>query len=58
MKVGAPHKFASMTHTEVFPTAPVVTAVQVRLTVALFFAVIAWAGLAVMNWFGRTKRNG
>jgi hypothetical protein len=57
MKVGAPHKFASMTHTEVFPTAPMFTAVHVRLTVGLLFVVIAWAGLTVMNWFGRSKSN-
>lgn len=53
MKLGAPHKFASMAHTEVFPTAPLFTAVQVRLTVGLVFVVLVFIGLAVMRRFGR-----
>jgi hypothetical protein len=51
--LGAPHKFASMTRTEVFPTAPVFTAVQVRLTVGLVFVALGFIGLAVMRRFGR-----
>jgi hypothetical protein len=57
MKEGAPHKFASMTHTEVFPTAPLFTAVQVRLTVGLAVVLVAWLGLAVMRRFGGAKSS-
>ena len=52
MRDGAPHKFASMTHTEVFPTAPVFTAVQVRLTLGLLVVLIGGSGLAAMRRFG------
>jgi hypothetical protein len=55
MAEGAPQKFTSMTHTEVFPTAPLFTAVQVRLTVGLIVALIGVLGLALMRRFGRAK---
>lgn len=43
------HKFAALSHTEVFITRPTLTFVQVRLLVALILAVLGWAGLAVID---------
>ena len=44
MAKGAVHKFAALAHTEVFITRPTISAVTVRLTLALLLLVIGWAG--------------
>jgi hypothetical protein len=49
MARGAAHKFAALAHTEVFITRPTISAVTVRLTLALLLLVLGWAGCRVFD---------
>ena len=52
-----PHKFASLDHTEVFPTKPIFSAAQVRLTLGFLLVGIALLGLRGLDWWaGRGQR--
>ncbi len=52
---GAPYKFASLVHTEVFITRPVISAVHVRATVALILILFGWMGIKLANWIARRR---
>ncbi|QLC22944.1 hypothetical protein HFP51_12565 [Parasphingopyxis sp. CP4] len=49
MIAGVPHKFASLDHTEVFITRATLSAVHVRLTLALVLLVIGFLGLKLID---------
>ena len=49
MVAGSPDKFASLDHTEVFITRPIITFMHVRFVLALILIVVAWAGLSLIN---------
>ncbi len=58
MAKGVPHKFASLDHTEVFPTKPIISAAQVRLTVGVLLVGVAVVGLRGLDWWaGRGRRQ-
>lgn len=50
MAKGAAHKFAALQHTEVFITRPTISAVTVRLTLALLLLAIGWVGCRGIEW--------
>ena len=52
---GQVHKFASLEHTEVFVTRPVITFVQVRLIFAMLLIILGIAGLKLITVFS-TRR--
>ena len=54
MSTGATHKFAALAHTEVFASRPVISAIQVRLTVGLLMLVIGASGWLALGRFLRS----
>lgn len=50
MKAGSKFKYGALEHTEVFITRPTITAVQIRLIVALLLVTICIAGLKLIDW--------
>ena len=52
---GAPYKFESLIHTEVFITRPFVSAIHVRLTLALLLLILGWIGFKLAGWIARKR---
>ncbi len=57
MTKGVPHKFGSLDHTEVFPTKPIISGVQVRLTLGLLLVGVALVGLRGLDWWAERGRR-
>ena len=57
MVKGSPYKFASLDHTEVFITRPVITFVHVRIFLAFVLIALAWAGLRLIDWISARRQT-
>jgi len=57
MTKGVPHKSASLGHTEVSPTKPIISGVQVRLTLGLLLVGVALVGLRGLDWWAARGRR-
>jgi hypothetical protein len=55
MPEASKYKYAALDHTEVFITRPTISAVTVRLTLALLLLVIGWAGCRGMDWLAARR---
>ena len=52
---GAPYKFESLIHTEVFISRPIVSALHVRLTLAILLLLLGWFGIKLADWIARKR---
>ena len=54
---GTPYKFDSLIHTEVFISRPSVSAVHVRLTLALLLILLGWLGIRLAGWIAHKRAS-